>query len=87
MDSWTRPRRIGLAILTAVCVPFVVTGMYRLTARFDEPEWFWTSLPFALLGAAPVLIRQRSTWKPVASGIVMGSVFYGLFLIWLLSQF
>ncbi len=67
-------------------MPFVVTGIYRLTAGFAEPEWFWTVLPFALLGAAAVLIRRRSVWKPVADGIIVGSVLYGVFLVWLVGQ-
>lgn len=79
-------------ILAAVAVPFVVTGIYRLSHHLVSDSnaglLIWLSTPFILVLAGALWIaRSRKTWRDIAAGLAMGAVVYALALAFILWQF
>ena len=78
--------RIAAGVLAAVCVPFAVTGMYRVLP-IEMPFALWALLPFALLALLAVWVWRSTRWKSVAVGILSGLVVYGVALTVVVYEF
>lgn len=70
----------GLFAVAFAATPFAVTGAYIVA------PWVSTSAPLVallVLGAAAWLVKP--SLRPVAAGVVAGTVAHGAFLWWLFS--
>ena len=72
-------KQVGLGLVSAAAVPFLVTGFYRAT-----PIGIPMATPFVLIAATAITLAFLPRWRSVAAGLFIGAVAYAVFLYWLL---